>query len=300
MRSAKESGNPALAEKIVVILNPAARSERARALSDRIPGFAERTIVWETTKPGEARLLAELAAKEGYTMIVAAGGDGTVNDVVNGIARSGVTLGLLPFGTMNVFATELGLPANNLRACWEIIEAGHVRRVDLARADSHYFVQLAGIGLDAQVVQATSWDMKKSLGPLSYLVSAATVAARKPPRLVVESESGSVEGSFVLIGNGRYYGGPFVIFKQARIDDGLLDVLIFKNLGYLDIVRYLQGIIFGTHVRMPDVEYFQTRKVTVRSGEEVPVEIDGEVIGTVPMTFRLSSRKLNVITREGK
>src|SRR5207302_9508312 len=98
----------------------------------------------------------------------------------------------------------------------------------------------------------------------------------------------------VLVGNGRYYGGPFVIFKEARIDDGKFDVLVFKNLGYLDIVRYLQAIIFGTHTKLSDVEYFQTRKVSIRSDEHVPVEVDREVIGELPVTFRVAPRKLKV------
>ena len=280
---------------IVVILNPKARSEKAQSLVEDVTRLADSVVVRMTRSAADARRLAVQAVNEGFETVVAAGGDGTVNDIVNGLAGSNVTLGLLPLGTMNVFAGELGIPANNLRKSWEIIKAGHVRRIDLGRANDRYFVQLAGVGLDAQVVQETTWKLKKSIGPLSYLVNAAQIASRKPPKLVVEWAGRSDSGSFVLVGNGRFYGGPFTIFKDARIDDGLLDVLIFKNLGYLDIVRYLQGILFGTHTQMPDVEYFQTPSVTVRSDEEVPVEVDGEVIGSVPVRFRLSSKKLKVL-----
>ena len=103
------------------------------------------------------------------------------------------------------------------------------------------------------------------------------------------------EGSFVLIGNGRYYGGPVAFFKDARIDDGKLDVLIFKNLGYLDLVRYLGTMLIGSHTDLADVEYFQTKRVSVSSEEEVPVEVDGEVVTKLPVTFRISSRKLRVV-----
>jgi diacylglycerol kinase family enzyme len=167
--------------------------------------------------------------------------------------------------------------------------------VDLLRANQQYFVQLAGVGLDAQVVQATSWNFKKNFGPLSYLISAAQIAANKPPRLYVEADEQTREGSFVLIGNGRYYGGPIAFFKEARIDDGKLDVLIFKNLAYLDIARYVTNVFLGKHLDLPDVEYFQTRKALVRSNEDVPVEVDGEIAGSLPVTFRISSRKLRVI-----
>ena len=280
-------------QEILVILNPAARSERAKKSWKRIENFPHCTLR-TTTAPGDARAVAERAVAEGFTTIVAAGGDGTVNDVVNGIAGSDLTLGILPVGTMNVFAAELGIPGD-LDAAWAVIRAGHTRRVDLARANSRYFVQLAGVGLDAQVVQETSRNFKRNFGPLSYVISAAQIAARKPPRLLVEADGVEREGSFVLIGNGRYYGGPVAVFKDARIDDGLLDVLIFKNLGYLDIARYLGTIFMGKHTNLADVEYFQTKKAAVRSDQDVPVEVDGEVIAQLPITFRISSRKLRVL-----
>ena len=126
----------------------------------------------------------------------------------------------------------------------------------------------------------------------------AEVAARKPPVLRIESEEGRVrEGSFVLVGNGRYYGGPVAVFKQAVIDDGKLDVIVFKNLGYLDIIRYLQRIFLGTHLALPDVEYFQTRRMIVRSAtdEDVPFEADGELIGYAPVTFQIGRQHLRVL-----
>jgi len=285
-------------QEILVILNPAARSERAKAAWRRIEKLPNCTMR-VTTAPGDARAVAEAAVAEGFTTIVAAGGDGTINEVVNGIAGSDVSLGILPVGTMNVFAAELGLPGD-LEEAWAIIRAGRTRRVDLIRANQQYFVQLAGVGLDAQVVQATSWEFKKNFGPLSYLISAAQIAARKPPRLIVEADGVSREGSFVLIGNGRYYGGPVAFFKDARIDDGKLDVLIFKNLGYLDIARYLGTILMGKHTTLPDVEYFQTKRAVVHSDEDVPVEVDGEVVTSLPVTFRVSSRKLRVVVPVGR
>jgi len=280
---------------ILVIINPSARSERARALCRKIESLSSRAYVRITNGPGEARALAEEAVLNGCERVVAAGGDGTINEVVNGLAGSPTALGLLPLGTMNVFATELGLPIGNLRKCWEVIEHGHIQAVDLLRANDHHFVQLAGVGFDAQIVAATSFDFKKSLGPLSYVISATQIASNKPPLLSVRGGGGTREGSFVLIGNGRYYGGPFVLFKDARIDDGMLDVLIFKNLGYLDIVRYLQAIVLGNHTALSDVEYFQTAQVRVTSLGPVPVEVDGDVIGTLPVTFKVAPKSLRVL-----
>src|SRR5207245_2470367 len=104
---------------VVVILNPKARSEKAHALVDEVTRLSHNVIVRVTGKAGEARLMAERAAAEGFETIVAAGGDGTINDDANGLAGTNATLGLLPLGTMNVFACELGVPANNIRKCWD-------------------------------------------------------------------------------------------------------------------------------------------------------------------------------------
>ncbi len=282
--------------KTVIVLNPAARSQRAAALNATLEALtAGEALIRLTAGPGDARAIANWAVEEGYEQIVAAGGDGTVNEVVNGIVGSHAALGILPLGSVNVFAMELGLP-KSLKACWAAIQSGHTREIDVPEANGRAFVQLAGVGLDAQVVQETSWDLKRNLGPLSYLVSATHIASRQPPRLVVDSEKGSLKGSFALVGNGRYYGGPFQMFPRAEIDDGLLDVLVFKNLGYFDIFRYLQGIAFGTHLDMHDVEYFQAPQLTVSSEDETPVEADGEVIGCLPVAFKCFHKRLRVLS----
>jgi len=244
-----------------VILNPTARSERARGWQERVRSICTDAVLCATSHPGEAEKLARNAVREGFERIVAAGGDGTINEVVNGIAGSDAT-----------------------------------RLIDLPSANGKHFVQLAGVGLDAQVVKETSLALKRNFGPLSYLFSAAQIAGRQPPRLLIESENAVTdEGSFILIGNGRRYGGPFPFFKHAMIDDGLLDVLVFKRLGYLEIIKYLQNVIFTSDITLPEVEYFQTRRLRVSSEEEVPVEIDGELVGICPVEFELSEQRLKVL-----
>ena len=266
-------------------------------MREKISALSLQAVVRMTSAAGDARVMAREAVQEGFRTIVAAGGDGTVNEVANGVAGSGVRFGILPVGTMNVFSTELGIPQNNLRAAWEIIESGHVRELDLPVANQSFFVQLAGIGLDAEVVRQTTPESKKSLGPVSYLLTLAQVAAVRPPPVIVEpDDSHRREGSFVLVGNGRLYGGPFVLFKDARPDDGLLDVLVFKNQSHWDVVRYFQAIAFGSHADLPDVEYFQTSAMTVRSEGAVPVELDGELADALPCRFEMSPGKFPVLS----
>ncbi len=283
--------------KTLVILNPAARGDRASKLKGAIEELPGAPIVRLTQETGDARRIASKAAQEGFQTVVAAGGDGTVNEVVNGLAGSGLTLGILPVGTMNVFAAELGIPHGNLEKAWKVIEQGFTSAIDLPMANEHHFIQLAGVGLDAEVVRKTSRESKKTLGPLSYLLTLAQVAAVKPPIVRLEMPNEPIrEGCFALIGNGRLYGGPFALFKKANPRDGLLDIVIFKNQSHWDVVRYFQAIAFGTHQSLPDVEYLQATSVRITSDSEVPVELDGEVAGILPCEFRFSMEKLRVLT----
>jgi len=281
----------------IIILNPTAGNpEKLRDWQESVESIALGCPIRVTSHPGEAEALARRAVEDGFARVIAAGGDGTVNHVANALVGSNAALGLLPLGTVNVFAMELGLPLHNLELCWDIIKGTNVRLVDLPSANGKRFVQLAGVGLDAQVVKETSLAFKRSFGPLSYLISAAQIAARQPPRLLIESNNAPVdEGSFVLIGNGRLYGGPFPFFKHAVLDDGLLDVVLFKRLGYLEIIKYLQDVVFSSDIRVPEIEYFQTQRVRITSEQDVPVEVDGELVGNCPVDFEIQPKALRVL-----
>jgi len=275
--------------KIAIILNPSAHGERAQALIEELTQLAPEAALRFTTRPGMARDLAASAAAEGARIVVAAGGDGTVNEVANGLFGTSAILGVLPIGTMNIFAKEHQLPEDVAEA-WRVIRMGVTQEFDVASANGQYFVQMAGAGFDAQVVKETSWESKRRYGPLSYIMSAAQVMRRTPPTLTVEAGGQTYEGAAVLIGNGRYYGAKLTVFPGALTDDGLLDVLVFKHLSYIDIARYLGGILVGNHTELPDVSYFQAAELSVRSGERVPVEVDGELSGDLPVQFRVAGR----------
>ena len=295
-------------KKNLIILNPAAHSDRASSLEDQIQSLGDDLEVRLSKMPGDAEQIARTAAQQGFTTIIAAGGDGTINEVVNGIISSavpGVSLGILPVGTMNVFALELGIPLNSVRKAWDIIMKGELGYIDLPRCEttegSRYFVQLAGVGLDAEVVRRTSRKSKKTFGPLSYLISLAQVAFRKPSPITMESDDGKVrKGSFVLLGNGRFYGGPFKMFRSGSSSDGLLDVLVFQNQSPWDLLRYMHAILMGHHAELDDVEYFQTSSLHLHSEGIVPYELDGEMVGYLPLSFKLEQSALRVIVPAGR
>jgi diacylglycerol kinase (ATP) len=282
--------------KVCIIFNPAARGGKAVSLYAELKELAGTIPIFGATEPESIKELSAIVARQGYDHIVVAGGDGTVNGVINGIGTSDVLLSVLPLGTMNVFAYELGMRSSQLKKCWEMILLGSPRKVDLALANQDLFVQLAGVGLDAMTVQATDLQMRKTIGPVSYLLSAAKVIGRPAPSLQLQFEDNSESaGCFVLIGNGRFYGGPFSLFQNARNDDGLLDLLIFKHQSYVDIFRYLQGVLIGNHTDLPDIEYRQVPSVRVLSSQPVPLELDGDVSDATPVHFQIAPQKLQVL-----
>jgi diacylglycerol kinase (ATP) len=239
--------------------------------------------------------------QERADVVVAAGGDGTVNEVINGLGTSGVALGVLPLGTINVFARELGLPTN-LDAAWQLATTGVPRAIDLACAEAggqtRCFAQLAGVGFDAKAVRVASWKLKKLIGPLSYLWAGAVVLAqpRVEVQVVPDGDRPAVTGSIVLIGNGRLYGGNLALFPDARLDDGKLDVCVFERWSGTDIFRYVSSVLRGNHTRLHDVKYFQAERFECRAAVPgVPFELDGEDAGEVPVRFSVRPRALRVI-----
>lgn len=281
-----------------LILNPNAKSARADGARRFIMEHAVRFAIYATNSGGEAEELAAAFAAAEEPVIVAAGGDGTLNAVVRGLAGKGTALGILPTGTMNVFARELGLPMDQLVDALRVIDRGERVNVDLFAMNGAPFMQMAGVGFDAAVIEETKWEAKKALGPLAYLVSAVKVLGDRPPKMRVEFEEGvTAEGVAVLVGNGSMYGGQFRAFSKANNADDLLDVLVFKEAGYKMVLDSLGGLAKGGFdERMETVDYYQSSGLVVESEREVPVEVDGELWGrTKRAEFVNVPKKLEVL-----
>lgn len=286
-----------MSERLPVILNPAARSTRAARRLAALEQLSPPPELHLTRRPGDAEKLAEELAREGRPLIVAAGGDGTVNEVLQGLCRASPPprpapiLGVLPLGTMNVFSLELDLPGNDLAGCWARIAGGETREIDLWQANELYFIQLAGVGLDAEIIRQTTWEAKKKLGPLSYVLSALRVLRGKPPilQVTVPGENARV-GSLVLVGNGRHYGGPFRLFEEADPADGLLDVLVFHQVGPWELLQLARRVVTHGYSPSEDFEFFRAAEFEVTATARAPMELDGELRGETPVRFRHAGR----------
>jgi diacylglycerol kinase (ATP) len=283
-----------------LIFNPRARSQRGQKTLRFLMDHANRFALYATNHADEARELAERFAKEGEPVVVAAGGDGTLNAVVSGLAGTPTALGVIPAGTMNVFARELGIPFDDLEKSFGILERGHVREIDLFEANKAPFLQMAGVGFDAMVIEETTWESKKVLGPLAYLLAAVKVLGEKPPKMEVVCEDGRrEEGVAVLAGNGSLYGGQFKLFRAADNQDSKLDVLVFKEAGYKLVLDSLKGLALGGVDLAASTSYFQSSAFTVKADREIPVEVDGELLGRfTEVQFAEASQRLRVIAPE--
>ncbi|MAT47876.1 MAG: hypothetical protein CMO35_10680, partial [Verrucomicrobiaceae bacterium] len=189
----------------------------------------------------------------------------------------------------------------HLAAALDVIDGGHVKEVDLFEAEGTPFVQMAGVGFDAQVIEETTTESKRRLGPLAYILSAVKVLGSKPPRMKVHFDEGfAAEGACVLLGNGALYGGQLRLFGKADNADDLLDVLVYKEAGYKAALGSLGTVARGGfEADGKVVEYYQTSGLVVESDREVPVEVDGELWGrSKRVKFKSMSEKLRVLAPE--
>jgi YegS/Rv2252/BmrU family lipid kinase len=252
----------------------------------------------DTAAPGDATQLAQAAVEEGFDLVCVIGGDGTVNEAVNGLAGSHVPLAIVPTGTVNVLAMELGIPLEPPDAV-RLLEKGTVSWIDLGVAGERYFALMAGIGMDAAVVASLNPTMKRALKEAAFAVQGiSTYFTHEEPLIRVTSEEITVDGYFAVFGNSSNYGGAFGITPLADMRDGLLDVCVLRDKSFLSTVWYWTAALINAHISHPKVEYFRTEAAhiaAVEEGKEVLVQTDGEVAGALPIDCRVVPRALRVV-----
>ncbi len=290
----------------VCIFNPVAGRGRAlawrRAVADacRAAGLAHRELV--TEHPGHARDLAEEAAGNGARLVVAVGGDGTVHEVVNGLAAvalpAGPALAVVPAGTGNDFARTVGIPREP-GAAVRLVARGRERAVDLADVNGRTYCNIAGIGFDAEVAREVNRAPKRLPGPLTYLLGVFKILAAYHPvavRYELDGQPFAEPLLLMAVGNGRFYGGGMMMCPAAEIDDGLLDVCIGGDLGKLETLGVLPRVFSGTHVRHPKVRVVRAREVRVLAADRpLAIHADGEVVSESPAVFRVLPGALRVL-----
>jgi len=252
----------------------------------------------ETAGVGDATRFAREAVQQGLDLVCAIGGDGTVNETINGLAGAEVPLAIVPTGTVNVLAMELGIPLEPPDAV-KLLEVGTVSWIDLGLAGDRYFGLMAGVGMDAAVVASLNPVLKKAFKEAAFAVQGlANYLTKEEPLIRVTTAERTVEGYFAVFGNSSNYGGGFGITPLADMRDGLLDVCVLKDKSFLSTIWYWSAALINAHIKHPKVEYFRTEAaeiVTVEEGKEVLVQTDGEMAGKLPLTCRVVPRSLHVV-----
>ena len=297
---------PAQEARARIIVNPASGSvhgmDGVRELRETAQWLSEHGLPTElrlTQRPGHGIELAQEAVAQELEMVIAAGGDGTVNDVVQALVNHTTALGVLPMGTVNVWAREMGIGLNATDAR-EALLHGVRRKVDVGRAGTRYFLMMAGIGFDAEVARRVEHSLLKRMGLklLDYLATVGLLSITHKPatiRMRREGKRRATKALMVILGNTRLYGGAMTFTKRAIADDGWLDMVVVQDGGLAHRLGVLGRALMRRPAVGPKVRYSRIESVRLEADGDVPVQVDGEVIGSLPMTFSIVPQALNVI-----
>lgn len=289
---------------VIIIYNPAARGAVREKVDAARSFWVSRGLVPEvlcTAKSGDAEAFAREAARQKPHLVIAAGGDGTINEVMNGMAFSEVPVAVLPLGTTNVLAREI-YRDRRTGAILEAIANGTPKQISLGRITclrsgtpvSRYFCLMAGIGFDGQTVRDVNLQLKKRTGPGAYVLSGMrTLLSYDPGEISLTIDGREVHGYAAIIGNISRYGGDFRVTPDARLEEPALYACVFQGKKRSDLLRYVLLLPFGRHISARDVRYLRAGEITIRGSS--PVQIDGDYFGTTPASITVARDVIRLI-----
>ena len=269
-------------------------------LASRLESLGLKVDLRLTSGPGDAAEIAGRVARNGSSDVIVAGGDGTINEAIQGMAGTNARLGIIPRGTANVLARELGLPLDDEQAL-QIAVQGKTREIYLGLAidettnERRHFVLMAGIGLDASVVRRVQPSLKKRIGKGAFWISGLShLAMWNPKPFTLEIDDQKYTGTFAAIGKSARYGGDLAITPGARLDQREFEICIIQTMSRL---RYLHLLSYAMRDGMPrdTPEVRFVKATTVKAYGDAQVQVDGELLGHLPMRFEIAPHSLNVI-----
>ena len=279
------------------------RRRQLRPIQDvasRLESLGIKVDLHLTNRPGEATEIAARAARNGSSDVIVAGGDGTINEAIQGIAGTTARLAIIPRGTGNVLARELGLPLDDEQAV-DVVGRGKSRTIylglmiDETTHENRYFVLMAGIGLDASVVGRVQPSLKKRIGKGAFWVSGLShLATWNPQPFTLEIEGNTYTATFAAIGKAAKYGGDLAITPGARLDERKFEICMIETTSRLRYLRLLSHAMReGMPRNNPEVRF--VKAASVKAYGDAPVQLDGELIGELPMRFEIAPHSLEVI-----
>ncbi|MGI6575111.1 MAG: diacylglycerol/lipid kinase family protein [bacterium] len=287
--------------KVKYIVNPAAGRGKGKRVWRQVEKFliqeGYRYNVAVTTKSGEATELAAQAAADAYEVVVAVGGDGTINEVANGIIGKDVALGIIPAGTGSDYVRTMAIPANPFDAARAIYTGNRVL-VDVGYANGRYFLGVVGVGFDAEVCHIVNNKIPLLFGKAAYVAGVLMALAKFGPKWVrIDMDDMVVEEKvyLVAVANARYFGGGMLLAPHARIEDGLLDLCIIKDVSKLELLRVFPRVFTGEHLNHKAFQTIRVKQVSISGPQDWPIQAEGEIIGNLPLMVSVLSGALSVI-----
>lgn len=249
-----------------------------------------------TNSAEEAYEQACRLAEQGEPVIVAAGGDGTLMNIARALIGTESALGILPCGTMNVFAREIGIGSHQYSRALKAIQQGKEESVDIFAANGRPFLQMAGFGADAEIIRRITPAMKRRLGAAAHVVTGWQLLNEELPEITMQTDTGEIfSGAQIILGNGRHYGGAAKLFSDARYDDGMLDAVTVqrKNIGILlELLSYMLMNGISEKNAREHVEIGRFASATITTDKEAAYELDGDFITTLQPGEELRIDKL--------
>lgn len=292
--------------KIAVILNPSSGGyKNSENLKEEILNrFSEfDTHLFIIDEQHNATDFAQKAVNEGADLIIAAGGDGTLIGVITGIVGTNVKFGIIPIGTGNMLAANLGIP-RNINDAIEIIKTNNSKKIDLGKINDKYFAFMAGCGFDAKIIQETSPEKKKRFGLLAYFIQGFKHAlTAKYAKVKIKLDNDKIvkkNALMVVIANGgNIIGELFSIAPHASICDGLLDVIIIAPKRFMDYVNVFLDLCRKTEKRTSGkIFYYKAKRIQIESIPSIPVQADGDIIGNTPINIEVLPAAIDIIIPE--
>ena len=286
--------------RLLVIVNPTAgRGGKLGACLEALSARGCSLCIVATRAAGDAERIAREADAGAFDAVIAAGGDGTVHEIINGLVGRRLPLGLISLGTANVLAAEIGQdPSPDLVA--ETIARGHRWPVRLGRVGDFRFLLMAGAGFDADVVAGVDLALKRRAGKFAYAWRAVTGAFSYPFPLLTVRLDGVARTAFgIVVCRARHYGGGFVAAPQARLDAETFQVCLLKRPGGANVARYAAALMAGRLGALSDVEIITARTVEIEGPPGAPVQIDGDIHACLPLTIDLAPETIELIVPNG-
>jgi diacylglycerol kinase (ATP) len=289
-------------KQIKLIVNP--NSQRMKVtlfLQSIVTRFEKggcKVDVYKTLGGGDATDVAREAAKSGdYEVVVAGGGDGTVNEVLNGLMPNPIKMGILPLGTSNGLARELNIPLNPFRAVDAILN-GHSTQIDVGIANGRYFGIMVGCGFDAYAIEKTNLRFKRFAGKYSYVFAAIKSLYRYKSnriRLVVDGQPLDEDAVFVVVSNAQLYGGRYRLTPNASVDDGMLDVFVYKGRSIYRFLYLAIKMLMQRQLDSSDTVCLRAKNLLLYAKDRVPYQADGDALGELPVQIHILPLALEIV-----